>query len=117
MAMQKIYSPVSIEKTADFTPNIFHKYLTFVDSQKGNAVMWWGASLLIHGCILVPLTFLLVYSLGGPTLTFLGISMVLFFVNFIGNMGGASFRFNFNSLAISLFLHVVMVVATLAMTL
>lgn len=91
------------------------RYLTFVDSQKPNAVAWWLGSLMLHGCILVPLTFLLVYSLNGPTPLFLFISMTLFFINVIANMGSAAFRFTFNSLVLSALIHLLMVATVLAM--
>ncbi|HEY1010406.1 MAG: hypothetical protein ACO1NS_08100 [Daejeonella sp.] len=89
------------------------KYLDFVDGQKANSIAWWLGSLLLHGCILVPLTFLFVYSTGGPTGLFLTISMVAFFVNVIANMGGAGFRFTFNSLVVSVIIHLVMIVLTI----
>ncbi len=95
------------------TPGILSKYFDFVDSQKPNAIAWWLGSLLLHGCILVPLTFLFVYSTGGPAALFLMISMGAFFVNVIANMGGAGFRFTFNSLTLSVVLHVIMVASTI----
>jgi hypothetical protein len=89
-------------------PNLREKYLSFVDSQSVNSVGWYIGSLLIQGCILVPLTFLLVYSLNGPTAIFLSISMITFFLNVIANMGGAGFRFTFNTFMFSIVLHAVM---------
>jgi hypothetical protein len=95
------------------TPGILSKYFSFVDSQKANSIAWWLGSLLLHGCILVPLTFLFVYSSGGPAALFLMISMGAFFVNVIANMGGAGFRFTFSSLVLSVILHAIMVALTL----
>lgn len=97
------------------TPSVslFDRYLAFVDSQKPNAVGWWLGSLMLHGCILVPISFLLVYSLGGPTLPFLFISMTLFFINFIANMGGAGFRFTFNTFILSIGIHMLMALTVL----
>lgn len=89
------------------------KYYKFVDLERPRAVVWWLGSLMLHGCILVPLTFLLVYSLNGPTVLFLTISMTMFFINVIANMGSASFRFTFNSLVLSLVIHGLMVATVL----
>jgi hypothetical protein len=114
MATHKISSTFFLQSETT-TSTAWSKYLAFVDTQTVNAVAWWLGSLLLHGCILVPLTFLLVYSMNGPALLFLFISMVAFFVNVIANMGGAAFRFTFNSLIFSIILHVMMVMATLAM--
>ncbi len=69
--------------------------------------------MMLHGCILVPLTFLLVYSLGGPVLPFLFISMSCFFINVIANMGGARFRISFGTLLISLMVHAALAITTL----
>ncbi|MES3017191.1 MAG: hypothetical protein V4721_05410 [Bacteroidota bacterium] len=90
------------------------KYFSFVDSQKPNAVAWWLGSLMIHGCILVPITFLITYSLGGPAAPFLFISMCLFFINMIANMGSSGFRFTFNSFALSFAIHLLMIITVLA---
>lgn len=116
MATHKISTPLVYHTTHQST-GIWSKYLSFVDSQKPNSVAWWLGSLMLHGCILVPLTFLLVYSLGGPTLPFLFISMISFFINVIANMGGAPFRFTFNSFVLSLAIHITMAVTTILLTL
>lgn len=100
-----------------YANGVWAKYLAFVDSQKSNAVAWWLGSLMIHGCILVPLSFLLVYSFGGPTLAFLFISMSLFFINFIANMGSAAFRFTFNSFMLSIAIHILMALIVILNTL
>lgn len=95
------------------TSGFISGYTSFVDSQKVNSVAWWLGSLMLHGCILVPLTFLFVYSAGGPAGLFLAISMTAFFVNVIANMGGAGFRFTFNSLVVSVILHLIMIAVTI----
>lgn len=88
-------------------------YLSFVDSQKQNSMIWWLGSLMIHGCVLVPLTFLYVYHMDGPSLPFLFISLISFFINIVANMGGAAFRFTFSSLVFSVLLHGLMALFTL----
>lgn len=99
--------------TENYTIGIWEKYRLFVESQKPNAIGWWLGSLMLHGCILVPITFLLVYSLNGPTIPFLFISMSLFFINVIANMGGAAFKVTFNSFMLSIAIHLLMAAAVL----
>ena len=113
MATHKISSPTVFTNLAQEHSGFSSRYDAYSKSQEPYAVAWWIGSLFVHGCILVPLTFLLVYSLEGPTMLFLGISMICFFVNFIANMGGASFKFTFNSFVFSLFLHILMVASVL----
>lgn len=109
MITQKIPTSLIFESSIETGSNLWEKYLSFVDSQKANSVAWWLGSLLFQGCLLVPLTFLLVYSLDGPTASFLFISMILFFINVVANMGGAAFRTTFNSFIISIVIHMVMI--------
>lgn len=112
MTTHEIQTSLTFESSVGTGSNLLQKYLLFVDSQKANSVAWWLGSLLLQGCLLVPLTFLLVYSLDGPTATFLFISMILFFINVVANMGGAAFRTTFNTFVISIAMHVVMVSLT-----
>ncbi|MEJ7694511.1 hypothetical protein, partial [Daejeonella sp.] len=88
------------------TNGVWEKYLSFVDSQKPNAVAWWVGSLMIHGCILVPITFLVTYSFGGPAGAFLFISMCLFFINMIANMGSSAFRFDSSLIRLTVFIKI-----------
>lgn len=107
MATYKIHT-LTFDESIETTPSLWGKYVSFVDSQKTNAVGWYLGSLLIQGCLLVPLTFLLVYSLSGPAALFLFISMISFFVTVIANMGGAGFRMTFNSFVVSIAIHLAM---------
>lgn len=86
---------------------LWEKYITFADQQKSQHILWWMISLMIH-CILVPLTFLLAYTLNGPTGSILGISMILFFINVVANMGGASTRFTILAFFTSLVVHIIL---------
>jgi len=113
MATHKISSQTVFNDLTQERTGFWAHYASFAKRQEPYAVAWWVGSLFIHGCFLVPLTFLLVYSLDGPTPLFLGISLICFFVNFIANMGGASFKFTFNSFAFSLFVHILMVASVL----
>lgn len=96
----------------DHKSNLWHRYLNFVDSQSQFSLPWFIGALLLQS-VLLPLTFLFVYMWNGPALTFLTISMACFFTNVISNMGGASFRFRFNSFVISLIVHLFLILRTL----
>ena len=111
MATQKIQT-LDLN-TSVATTGLWSKYMAFVDSQKSNSMFWWLGSLMLHGCLLVPLTFLMVYTLDGPSLPFLFISLISFFINIIANMGGAGFRFTFSSLVFSILVHALMIITTL----
>ncbi|MEJ6982168.1 hypothetical protein WG906_16985 [Pedobacter sp. P351] len=88
------------------------KYIAYADHQKTQHLLWWLISLLIH-CLLVPLSFLMSNLLNGPTSMILGISMILFFINVVGNMSGASTRFTILSFFVSLAVHIIMICSIL----
>ena len=116
METHKIYPSYLTESSlSENKINVWAKYLAFVDSQSSYSLAWWIGSLSLQS-ILLPLTFLFVYSWGGPALPSLAISMTCFFTNVISNMGGASFRFRFNSFLISLIIHVALIVTTIILT-
>lgn len=108
MATYKIQT-ATFTRSNDKGLSLIQKYQAFVDSQKVHSVAWWLGSLLLQGCLLVPLTFLLVYSLNGPTAPFLFVSMMCFFINVVFNMGGAGFRLTFNSFILSIVIHALMI--------
>jgi len=103
--------PIDSSEIHAYNNNLWLKYLSFVDSQKEYAAAWWIGSLMLQS-ILVPLTFLFVWSLNGHSLPFLFISMVCFFINVIANMSGAAFRFIFNSFILSIAIHALIIITT-----
>lgn len=96
------------------TVSLWTKYLNFADSQKPNHLGWFLVSIIIHSTILVPLTFILVYSLGGYVLPCLAVSMVMFFANIVANMSSASTRFTIFIFGLSLLIHAIILLITLA---
>ncbi|MXV16750.1 hypothetical protein [Hufsiella ginkgonis] len=104
------HSPVQITSSA---PNSYRRYLAYADAQQPYHAAWWLVSLLAHSCFLVPLSFLLIYSMGGPVMLFLGASMGLFFANIVANMSGALTRTTIFLFFLSLVMHAGMIGFTL----
>jgi len=94
--------------------SLWTKYLTFADGQTENRLGWFLVSIILHSTILVPLTFIVVYSLGGYVVPFLAISMVLFFSNIVANMSGANTRVTIFLFGLSLFIHSMILIITVA---
>ena len=113
MATHKIHSSVTqpISTTAKLT--LIQKYNAFADSQKDAGMFWWVTSLMVIGTLFVPLTFLLVYSLSGPTLPFLFFSMISFFACVVANMGGMGIRASISTFFFSVVLHLAMILMVL----
>lgn len=104
----------TITYTTAPTVSLYTKYLNFADGQKQNHLGWFLVSIILHATILVPLTFVTVYSLGGYVLPCLAVSMVIFFANIVANMSGASTRFTIFIFALSLMVHLGIVLITVA---
>jgi hypothetical protein len=112
METHKIFSSfLNDSASVDDHNNLWHKYFSFVDSQKDYAAAWWICTLILQG-VLVPITFLIVWSLNGASVPFLFISMLCFFINVIANMSGASFRFIFNSFMLFVLIHAFLIIVT-----
>ena len=112
MATIKSETAIHINTNTSDQSSIWYRYITYADKQQTSHIFWWLVSLLIH-CLLVPFSFLFSTALNGPTGTILGISMILFFINVVGNMGGASTRFTILAFFISLAIHGLMAAAVL----
>lgn len=110
-----IQSTVAVkENTVSGDFNLIRKFNDFADSQTEWYMAWWVASLMIIGALFVPVTFLIVYSMGGPALLFLGISVVSFFASIIAYMGDMGIRTCLTTSFVSVFLHLAMIAITLA---
>ena len=94
--------------------SLWTKYLNFADNQKPNHLGWFLVSIILHATILVPLTFVLVYSLGGYVIPCLAVSMIIFFVNIVANMSSASTRVTIFVFGLSLLIHALILIITVA---
>lgn len=94
--------------------SLWSKYLNFADSQKPNHLGWFLVSIVLHATILVPLTFVLVYSLDGYVIPCLAVSMLIFFANIVANMSSASTRVTIGVFYLSLLIHAAILLITFA---
>ena len=92
--------------------NIWSKLAAFADTQKPNRTLWFFLNLTVHGVFILPLPVVLIYYFGAPVMI-LGITMILFFVNIVANMGGSGTRTTLGLFAASIAIHALMVLATL----
>lgn len=94
--------------------SLWTKYLNFADSQKPNHLGWFLVSIILHATILVPLTFVMVYSLDGHVIPCLAASMLIFFANIVANMSSASTRITIGVFGLSLLIHTIILIVTVA---
>lgn len=104
---------LTLNKTAP-SINLWTKYLAFADGQTENRLAWFLVSIILHATILVPLTFILVYSLNGYVIPCLAVSMIVFFANIVANMSGANTRSTIFLFGLSLLIHSVILIITVA---
>jgi hypothetical protein len=113
MATHKLQTSTSIVNTTS-NVSLIKRFNDFADGQQPYAIVWWIVSLTVLGGLFLPLTFLLVYSLGGPAAPFLALSMISFFASLVANMGGMGIRVALSTFFFSIALHLAMIVITVA---
>lgn len=96
----------SAEKTEQGT-NLWSKWLAFADSQAPKKTMWFMVALMAQGVFFLPMPALLMYYFDAPIFV-LGITLALFFTNFIAGMGGSGIRTTLSLFALSVIVHLTM---------
>jgi hypothetical protein len=94
------------------TSSLLAKFNTFADGQTENRLAWFLVSLILHATMLVPITFILVYSLDGHVIPCLAVSMIIFFANIVANMSGANTRSTIFLFGLSLAVHSAILIIT-----
>jgi len=113
MATHSIQTNTNVQGTFQGL-GLIKKFNDFADSQQKWAMAYFIGSLMVIGSFFLPVTFLMVYSLNGPVIPFLGISMISFFMTLIANMSGMGIRACLYSFLFSILLHVGMMLSVLA---
>jgi hypothetical protein len=90
--------------------NLWDKWLAIADSQAPRKTFWFLVSLVSQGVLFLPIPAVLMYYCNAPILV-LGITLTLFFANFIAGMGGSNIRTTLTLFALSIAVHLIMVVA------
>jgi len=86
------------------------RFNLFADSQKDRHTVWFMASLIFMGVMILPIPAVLMYYFNAPILV-LGVTMVCFFANIIANMGGEGIRTTIFLFAACVAIHLVMIIA------
>ena len=92
--------------------DFWSKLAAFADTQKPNRTLWFFLNLTVHGIFILPLPVVLIYYFGAPV-AILGITMIVFFINIVANMGGSGIRTTLGLFAASIAIHLLMVLITL----
>jgi len=100
------------EVTNNNSLSIWSKLVAFADTQKSNHTLWFFINLTLHGVFILPLPVVLIYYFGA-SVAVLGVTMIVFFVNIVANMGGSGIRTTLGLFAASIIIHILMVLATL----
>ena len=105
----------TITNTANWAPaainhnNILKKVTAWADSQAPNRTMWFMVALIAQGVLFLPVPAVLLYYFSAPV-WILAITLGLFFSNIIAGMGGAGIRTLLSFFAVSIMIHVMMLV-------
>jgi len=114
MATHSIQTNSTIRAQFPESFSFVKRFNEFADSQQQWAMAYFIGSLMVIGSFFLPVTFLLVYSLNGPVIPFLGASMISFFMTLIANMSGMGIRACLYSFLFSILLHLGMMLTVVA---
>lgn len=98
------------ETTTQISNSLWDKYKHFTDGQAQNRTAWFLISLLGQGVLFLPIPALLLYYFNASILV-LCITLALFFANIIAGMGGSGIRTMISLFAISIAVHIIMLIA------
>jgi hypothetical protein len=87
--------------------SVQNKWLSVLDHQDSNKTLWYIVSMVAQGVLFLPIPATLIYYFDAP-LFLLPITLILFFSNIIGGMGGASIRFIVLLFLTSALIHIIM---------
>jgi len=96
-------------KTQKSTNTTWNKLLTFADGQAKIKTQWFMISLIVQGVFFLPLPAFLSFYYGAPVYI-LFITLGLFFANIITGMGGSGIRIILSLFAISVLVHLFMLI-------
>ena len=95
--------------TQKSTNNTWNKLLTFADSQAKIKTQWFMISLIVQGVFFLPLPAFFSFYYGAPVYI-LFITLALFFANIITGMGGSAIRVILCLFALSIMVHLLMLI-------
>lgn len=115
MATLKITTDAPLFTQAESTTTnndltLWGRCLSYADSQKQKHTMWFMISLMVQGVFFLPVPAALMYYFDAPIIV-LAVTMTLFFTNLIMNMGGAGIRTTLITFALTVLIHIGMVLA------
>jgi len=97
------------EETSTKTLTIAEKFAAFAASQADKRTAWFLVSILAQGVLFLPLPAFLMYYYNAPIVV-LATTLVLFFANIIAGMGGSKIGTLIVLLALSVVVHIGMIV-------
>lgn len=86
---------------------ILAKFNAFADRQADSRTLWFMVSLIVQGVFFLPLPAVFMYYFNAPIICLI-VTLGLFFANVILGMGGASIRTLISVFALSIVLHLLM---------
>jgi hypothetical protein len=87
--------------------SLWSRWIAFTDTQAPKKTLWFLVSLVSQGVLFLPIPALLMYYFNAPIIV-LGITLIMFFANFIAGMGGSNIRVTLTLFAVSILTHLAM---------
>lgn len=105
-------STTYIEKSA--STSIFSRFFKWCAGQEPNKFMWVGIALAAHGCILTPITVMVVLMSGANMLLFM-LAIVAMGITLVTNLAAMPTKVTIPLFVFSILIDIVIVIAALSM--
>lgn len=100
---------LTTEETHEGRVSLYQRYTAFAESQTSKRTAWFLVSILGQGVLFLPVPAALLYYYNA-SIAVLAITLVLFFANIIAGMGGSKIGSLIFLLALSIVVHVAMII-------
>lgn len=95
-------------------PSLLASFLHWCKQQQPNRLLWLGIALTVHGCVLTPITFILVLSSGSNPIMF-ALVIAAMAMTVVSNLAALPTRITIPILLFSVLIDVILVAASLAL--
>lgn len=94
-------------------PSVIHRFAAWCNAQQSNRLLWMGAILALHGCVLTPAAMLLTLMGSGSGYLFIGV-IIAMAMNLIPNLAALPTKITIPVFMLSVLIDVLVIAAAWA---
>lgn len=113
-ALHQTISNSYTEETA--SSSLWGRFLTYCKGQENNRLLWLGVILMVHGCILTPITVFITLA-AGPSLPLFMTAIIAMAIALVTNLAAMPTRITIPAFALSVIIDIAILVACIFLVL